>query len=282
MSTVDPRILRAEKQERSRRSGRRVGVVIILGIVHAGLWALAGYGFGQIFDTMRLMAINQVGDGWDSRFDGTMPILFIAGVVLGALLGFAVTGAAGRLLGMAGATLLPVFTGAAGIAIGLALFYPEWTPPESYGQLLGFTDGDASTPWDTSAWIQYWMPVWLPVVFGIAAVILLVAVVLTASGARRKAKRVAERVTTGRKVAGVVTEVLPTGMEINGLPRLQFTVTFRDLAGIDRWVTKKGNFSPAALPRAGDAAVVWFDPLNPGSEKDIAVGLGPEAATAAS
>jgi hypothetical protein len=282
MSTVDPRILRAEKEERSRRSGGRIGIVVILGIVHLGLWALAGYGFGMTFDTMRLMAVNQVGDGWDSRFDGVVPIPFIVGVTLGAILGFALTGASGRLLGLAGATLLPLSTGAAGIAIGLALFYPEWTPPESYGQLLGFMPGDAPEPWDTAAWVQYWMPVWLPIVFGVVAAILLIAVVLAASGARRKAKRMTERVTTGRRVAGVVTEVLPTGMEINGMPRLQFTVTFRDLAGVDRWVTKKGNFSPAALPRAGDAAVVWFDPLNPGSEKDIVVGLGPEAAAAAS
>ncbi|SDZ04751.1 DUF3592 domain-containing protein [Herbiconiux ginsengi] len=282
MSTIDPRIARAEKANRPARSAGRVAITAVLGIVHVGLWALAGYGFGETFDTMRLMAINQVGDGWDSRFDGTLPLLFIVGVTLGAILGFALTGVSGRVLGLAGATLLPLFTGATGIAIGLALFYPEWTPAESYGQLLGFMAGDAPTPWDTSAWVQYWLPVWLPIVFGVIALVLLVVVVLAASGARRKAKRMAERVTTGRRVAGVVTEVLPTGVEISGMPRLQFTVTFRDLAGVDRWVTKKGNFSPAALPRAGDAAVVWFDPLNPGSEKDIVVGLGPEAAAAAS
>ncbi|MGD8169318.1 DUF3592 domain-containing protein [Herbiconiux sp. P16] len=281
MSTVDPRIARAEKEDRSRRSGRSAGIVTILGIVHVGLWALAAYGFGMTFDTMRLMAVNQVGDGWDSRFDGVLPIPFIVGVTVGAILGFVLTGAAGRLLGLAAATLLPLFTGALGITIGLAIFYDEWTPPESYGQRLGFNPGDAPEPWDAAAWGQYWIPVWLPVVFGVIAAVLLIAVVLTASGARRRAKRMAERVTSGRKVAGVVTEVLPTGVEINGLPRLQFTVTFRDQAGVDRWVTKKGTFSPAALPRAGDAAVVWFDPLNPGLEKDIVVGLGPEAAAAA-
>ena len=70
-------------------------------------------------------------------------------------------------------------------------------------------------------------------------------------------------------------------IEILGQPRIRFTATFTDSAGVQRWVTKTGLFPPAGVPRAGDPAVVWFDPLNPGDETSIIVGVGQDAAAEA-
>jgi hypothetical protein len=81
----------------------------------------------------------------------------------------------------------------------------------------------------------------------------------------------------GTRVLGVVTEAIATGVEIQGMPRIQFTTKFRDTAGTERWVTKKATFPRASTPRAGDPALVWFDALKPHDENSIMVGLGPEA-----
>ncbi|GAA2221671.1 hypothetical protein N1031_02690 [Herbiconiux moechotypicola] len=280
MSTIDPRILRAQKEERSRRSGTAAVIAVLVGAVHAGLWGLAGYGFGGLYDTLRLMSMNQVGDGWDSPYQD-VPALFLVGVIAGSILGFVFTGALGRLRLGAAALLGPFVTAFAGIAAGLWLFTPSWTPPQAVGEKLGFLDGDASEPWGFDAWANYTLPTWLPAVFAALAVVLLFVCVLTASARRRKERRMAELVETGRRVPGTVSEVRVTGVEINGLPYLEFTVAFRDHLGAERWVTKKNTFAPGDVPRAGDPAVVWFAPESVGDQKSIVVGLGPEARNAA-
>ncbi|MDO9395993.1 MAG: hypothetical protein Q7T71_05575 [Herbiconiux sp.] len=279
MSTIDPRVARAQKAERGRRSGRSAAAAVVVGLLHLGLWTVAGYGFGELYDVPRLMSINQVGEGWDSRFDG-IPVLFIVGIFAGSVLGFVFMGLAGRLLGLAGSVLAPLVTGSFGIALGLLLFQPQWTAPQSYGELSGFLPGDPATPWDTGAWIAYHLPVWLPLLFAALGALLLAVLLLAVSAARRKAKRMAEVIDTGRRVKGAVSEVRPTGTEINGMPYLEFTVAFRDHLGTERWVTKKFAFPPGQLPRAGDPALVWFVPAEVDDQKSIVVGLGPEAAEA--
>lgn len=94
---------------------------------------------------------------------------------------------------------------------------------------------------------------------------------------RARARRVNEIVSDGIKVPGVVTEVLPTGTEINGMPYLRFTVKFADHNRVERWVEKKGTFPHTALPRAGDPVQVWYDPQDPANTQRIIIGLGPEA-----
>lgn len=279
MSTVDPRIARAQRAER-RRGPAGVLFAVLVALLHLALWALAGYGGGQMLDSMRLMAVNRVGEGWDSPYDG-MPVLFLVGVVGGSILGFFLTSVLSRFLSIGAATIAPLLTGAAGIAAGLAIFSSLWTPPEKVGYHRGLAEGDPPEPWDTGVWIAYALPIWLPLLFAVVAFVLAITFAVTLARAQRKSRVAAELVETGRKVRGTVTEVRDTGVEVSGLPFLEFTVRFQDAEGTDRWVTKKGTFPPAEQPRAGDPVAVWFDPLAPGDQKRILVGLGPDAASVA-
>lgn len=277
MSTIDPRIARAQREERSRRNGAASAVAVIAGLIHLGLWALVGFGFGFLYDSMRLMSINQVGEGWSSPYDD-VPWLFIVGIVGGSIVGFLFTARLARLALGAAALIGPFVTAFFGVALGLALFHPLWTPPQSFGQKLGFLDGEPAEPWGFDAWLNYSLPDWLPIVFAALGAVLLVVALLTASARRRKEKRMAALIETGRRVRGSVSEVRPTGLEINGSPHLEFTVAFRDHLGTERWVTKKGTFPQGSEPRAGDPALVWFDPERVDDQKNIVVGVGPEAA----
>jgi TctA family transporter len=276
MSTVDPRILRAQNEERARRSGLPVMIAVIVGLLHLGLWTLAGYGFGTLYDVARLMSMNQVGDGWESRHDG-VPVLFLIGLFGGSFGGFAFTASLSRLRLGPAAFLAPLVTGCFGIALGLALFASQWTPPQAVGEKLGFVEGDAPEPWGFDAWVNYTLPTWLPALVAGLGVLLLIVTVLAASARRRKEKRMAEVIETGRRALGTVSEVRATGTEINDMPYLEFSVAFRDHLGGERWVTKKSVFPPGSVPRPGDPAVVWFVPETVGDQKTIVVGLGPEA-----
>lgn len=278
MSTVDPRIARAQRARRLR--GPR-GVLLAAGIAlaHVALWALAGFGAGQLLDIFRLMAINRAGDGWDSPYDG-VPLLFLIGVLGGSLLGFVLTTTLNRMTSLAAAMIAPFLTAAAGLATGLALFSSMWTPPEMVGYRRGLV-GAEHEPWDAGAWIHYTAPIWLPMLFAVIAFALAVWFALALARSHRKARIAAELLESGRKVRGSVTEVLSTGREVNGMPFVQFTVSFPDASGTTRWVTKKGSFPHADVPRAGDVAAVWFDPLRPDDAQRIMVGLGPDAASVA-
>lgn len=282
MSTVDPRIARAQRQEQEAASPTRKladGGVVLL---HAAFWVLAGFGFVFMYDTMRLMSTNQVGDGWTSRFESSgLEFLSMVGITLGSIFGFFVTSRlAHRGIGVASA--VPIATGLLGTAVGMLIGLPNWTPPQLLGEKNGFFDGDPREPWGFGEWVAYFLPYWLPsllALLGMAVVVL--AFALSARG-RRKSEHMAELMQRATKTRGVVTEAIATGTEIQGMPRIQFTVKFTDNSGVERWVTKKGQFMPASIPRAGDAAVVWFDPLDPGTEKSIMVGIGPEAEQVAS
>jgi hypothetical protein len=281
MSTVDPRVVRAEREARAAKSPGSVVAAVIVGLVHAAIWGAAGYGLGMVLDTFRLMSVNQVGEGWDSGFeDGIGIFLPVASIIVGSIFGFVFTGRMAR-FGLAAATIAPFCTAFFGLTVGFVLFIPSWTPPQTFGEKVPFMEGDASEPWGVWEWISYYLPYWLPAALALVFVILLVALIATLSKAQRKAARMSDMAARGTKVPGVVTEAIATGLEIQGLPRIQFTVKFRDNAGTERWVTKKSTFPPAAIPRAGDPAVVWFDPLTPGNEKSIMVGLGPDAAKVA-
>lgn len=278
MSTVDPRIARAQRAERLR-GPRGVVLAIVVGIAHFALWGLAGFGAGQLLDTFRLMTINQVGEGWNSPYRG-MPFVFLIGVLGGSVLGFVFTSTLSRHTSLTAAVIAPFLTAAAGLATGLALFSSLWTPPELVGYRRGLL-GAEHEPWDAWAWIHYTLPMWLPMLFAVIAFVLAVSFAVALARSQRKAKVAAELVETGRKTRGSVTEVRSTGVEVHGLPFVHFTVSFQDAAGTTRWVTKKGSFPPEDLPREGDAAAVWFDPLRPDDEHRIMVGLGPDAASVA-
>lgn len=278
MSTVDPRIARAQRAQRLR-GPRGILLAVLVGIAHLALWGLAGFGAGQLLDTFRLMAMNQAGEGWNSPYDG-VPFLFLIGVLGGSVLGFVFTSTLSRVTSLTPAVLAPFLTAAAGLAAGLALFSSLWTPPEMVGYRRGLL-GAEHEPWDAGAWIHYTAPMWLPMLFAVIAFVLAVSFAVALARGQRKARVAAEILETGRKTRGTVTEVRGTGVEVQGLPFVHFTVSFQDTAGTTRWVSKKGSFPEANLPREGDVAAVWFDPLRPDDEHRILVGLGPDAASVA-
>ncbi|WP_223692363.1 DUF3592 domain-containing protein [Leifsonia poae] len=281
MSTIDPRVARADREARAAKGPRSALAGVLVLIVHIALWVAAGYGLGGLLDTFRLMGVNQVGTGWDSAYSDTFSMLWpIAAVFAGSIFGFVVTSRLRR-FGLVAAALAPFTTGTLGVAIGLALFIPAWTPAQAYGEKVPFLAGDPSEPWGFGSWVAYWMPVWLPALFAVAFLLLLLAALRAGVRAQAREKQMVDLAANGRRVHGTVTESVATGVEIQGMPRIRFTVRFTDTNGVDRWVTKKGTFPPASLPREGDPAVVWFDPLNPGDEKGIVVGLGPDAADTA-
>lgn len=282
MSTVDPRIEREEQLRRQASSPVRIGLDIALVVLHFAVWAAAGVGFVFIGDTLRLMSINQVGDGWDSRYESTgLDAVMVIAIIVGAPLGFVVTARIAR-LGLFVATFLPMATGLLGAAVGMLLAAGLWTPPQVIGSKVGFLSDDASGPWGAEEWISYYQPYWIPALLGLFALVLAIVVIVFALREKEKRARMAELLATGRKVAGVVSEVVATGVKVQGSPRMRFTTKFTDHLGTERWVTKTGQFPPGAVPRAGDAAVVWFDPAAPGEQSRIMVGVGPEAADATS
>lgn len=59
MSTVDPRIARAHREQQEAASPRRRIVDGLFVVVHGVLWAAAGLGFVFMYDSMRLMSVNQ-------------------------------------------------------------------------------------------------------------------------------------------------------------------------------------------------------------------------------
>lgn len=75
----------------------------------------------------------------------------------------------------------------------------------------------------------------------------------------------------GRIVPGVVTEIAKIDPSSGGLIG-PIAVRFTDTAGVDRWVTKTGQWSASDLPRDGDTAAVLFDPAEPGNTGRIWIG----------
>lgn len=272
MSTVDPRAARAEQE--ARAGGSRLLITIIIAVVHLALWAMAGFGFPDIADRLRLMSMNQV-KGWESALSAG-PALFFIGIFAGAFLGVLFTMRVSRGHGIGPGMLAPIATGTLGLAIGLTLAIPRWTPPEVVGEKLPFLDGTPE-PWGFDAWLAYNQPYILPAVFGVIAIISLFLGIRAVARTRAKQRSISDLASSGTKVAGVVTEVLPTGAMVNGLPYVKYTVKFTDHIGADRWLQKKGAFPYTQAPRQGDSVVVWFDQSDPGNQKRIVVGLGPEA-----
>lgn len=127
--------------------------------------------------------------------------------------------------------------------------------------------------WDAVAWLGWTAQYWLPASLALAA---LCCAGLAWRAHRRhaaRAERIRRLLAEGRRVDATITEVHDTGVEIYHELRLRFVARFTDHAGVERWVTKVGLFDPVQVPRAGDAAQVWFYPDRAGDEEHILVGL---------
>ena len=80
-------------------------------------------------------------------------------------------------------------------------------------------------------------------------------------------------VQSGQSASATVTEVLNTGVSIHNRPVAHFTVKFTDPQGVERWVERDAAFDAMQVPRAGDAAKVWFTPEALLDPKSIAIRL---------
>ncbi|MEA9986549.1 MULTISPECIES: hypothetical protein [Subtercola] len=85
-------------------------------------------------------------------------------------------------------------------------------------------------------------------------------------------------VTHGRIAAGVIVEIPQIDPSSGGLIG-QLTVKFADAGGVDRWVTKSGQWKRHDLPLTGDAALVLYDPERPADTSRMWV--GPASSTSA-
>jgi len=125
---------------------------------------------------------------------------------------------------------------------------------------------------------EYWLvePTdrWLPVAFTVVAALILAFSIWSFVQRSTKSTRAQNLLDTGRQAPGVVTAAAWTGTMTNGHKLIQFTVRFTDHAGVQRWVTKKATFGPAAIPAVGMPATVLYDPAHL-DEDEILVTLEP-------
>ena len=244
MSTIDPIEARRRREAAATGSpGALAGV--ILGLVIIAL--------GAAFETRALFAFGEM------TTETTEPPLAVFGLAVGVpllLLGFfahlgSVRRYTGRLLGSPVAGPLPVLV--AGSAIG------AWW-------------GLAALPTIDGWWL-------VPTGLSVAAVLLFV--LGRAVRARRRAQHevLARLVTEGRVVEGRIVEIAEIEPSSGGLLG-PVTVTFTDHAGVDRWVTKSGQWTREQLPATGDPASVLYDPADPSDETRIWV-APPGSTTAA-
>ncbi len=272
MSTVDPRILREQKAAKAQSSPSVWGVTAAVAIVHVALWALAGFGIASQEDVFRLMSVNPV-TAWGSPFENDFWMIFV-GVFPAAWLGFYLSSRLRLNLSALSAGIAPFATGFLGLAIGAALFYPHWTPPEHVGFASGFGADAPNSLWDAGAWISYYQPYWLPAVFVLVFVAGLVLVFRFNHSAQEKQARILGVVENGTRTVGQVSEATSGTVWVNNSPLVSLTVSYTDLAGQQRWVTKRQVFTPTQVPRVGDTFTVWYDQNDPGNQKKIALAAG--------
>ncbi len=272
MSTVDPRILRAQKAAKAQSSPSSWGITAIVAVVHVALWALAGFGIASQEDVFRLMSVNPV-TAWDSPFENDFWMIFV-GVFPAAWLGFYLSSRLRLYLSALSAGIAPFATAFLGLAVGTGLFFPNWTRAENVGFTAGFGDDAPNVQWDGGAWISYYEPYWLPAVFVVVFVVGLILVVRFNHSAQEKQARILGVVENGTRAIGQVSEANSGTVWVNNSPLVSLTVAYKDLNGEQRWVTKRQVFTPTHIPRAGDTFTVWYDQNDPGNQKKIALAAG--------
>ncbi|QWF17636.1 hypothetical protein [Lysobacter capsici] len=274
MSTVDPAIVRRQELiDQFQQPQRPNWLLWALVLIVAALWGLFAYSVAHV-------AQYPVGDGYVVPLayaaDATPPMFW--GIFVGAfgafILGFLLSFVLAELYGLAATTwgsfALTQVAWALGLWRGAA---DSWLPPVPVGASLA-APSPPSAQWDWLTWLGWHSQHWLPLLLVAAAL----ACAMFALRAYRKRVRYFLRlrriVSEGARTAGVVTETHDTGVEILNQPRIRYVVKFSDHQGVERWVTKTSQFDAMQLPRAGDAAVVWFYPEHAGDESRIAVALG--------
>ncbi|MFF0445070.1 DUF3592 domain-containing protein [Streptomyces sp. NPDC004609] len=273
MSTVDPAAERRRGEQGASGSGRAGFGAIVGPGLYAAAWWLFGFGLADAMaypvGTAYLTADTQPANDTP----GFLWALF-TGVVVGPLMGVGLrAGTVGR-LGLRVQSAISSAVATSSAALGLFLGARSlWVAAPGPGTFVDAT-GQRGAPWGAGAWGAWTSQYWVPALLALFVVLRIAFAVRADRAEGRRAARARAVVETGVRAPGVVTEAAGTGVEIGNMPRIRFVVRFTDHEGTDRWVTRTGLFDRTRVPRAGDDAVVWFDPADPGDENSIPVVLG--------
>jgi len=238
MSTVDPVEARAQREAaRIGSPAAAVGIVIGLALIALGavLEVRALYGFAE----------------FDALGETEEPPLAIFGMIAGLplmLLGFFVHIAAsrrftGRLLSAPGVGPLSILF--VGFAVG------AWW-------------GALSVPTSGALWL-------IPIGVTVLAVLFLLLGMTSRLRRRTRHNVLVHLVNHGRVAPAEIVEIPVIDPSSGGLLG-PVTVKFTDANGVDRWVTKTGQWKERDLLKTGDPASVLFDPTAPDDTARIWVG----------
>lgn len=263
MSTVDPASF--------RRTGPAAGPSIVgtaVGLLLCGgLWFVFGYALANLarypIGTLYLTPDQQPANSTPSLLWA-----FFLAVFAGFIVNTGLISSLGRTVGIGASTRISLGVCLLAIGAGIQLGAPaSWVRPELIGEFAG------GGSWGPTAWLGWTSQYWAPVGLALWSFFLLIRAALGIRRRRQRDARVRAVIATGTKVDAIVTETTDTGVEVLNRPRIIFTVKFSDHLGVERWVTTAGSFDRTQIPRAGDRAVVWFDPANPGDQSSIPVSL---------
>ncbi|BAW00121.1 DUF3592 domain-containing protein [Lysobacter enzymogenes] len=270
MSTVDPAIARRRQRLQAGAPARPGWRAWLLVAACAGLWAMFGYGVGDV-------ATYPIATGYlapelqpPNEVPGLLWMLFV-GVFGAMILGFGVDAVLSAALGGVGGTLATFAVNLAAIALGLWRGAADrWVAPPR----PGFFDPAAALPWGAGGWLSWTAQYWAPALLATLAALLAWAALAARRRHLRQQRRMRETLAQGQRTTGLVTETQHTGVEVDNEPRIRFVARFTDHLGAERWVTKTGQFDASRVPRVGDEVQVWFLREAPGDEDRIVVGFG--------
>lgn len=113
---------------------------------------------------------------------------------------------------------------------------------------------------------------WLiPTILSIIAGAFLLTGILIRMGRAARYNILTRMIKEGKITVALITDI-PTIDPTSGGLIGTITVKFTDIAGVNRWVQKTGQWNRHELPQTGDAATVLYDPKHPENVSTIWVG----------
>ncbi|PWN59598.1 hypothetical protein [Chryseobacterium oncorhynchi] len=119
----------------------------------------------------------------------------------------------------------------------------------------------------------FWL---IPTILSIIAILLLLSNILLRKSRSAKYKVLTRIITEGKITPALITDIPEIDPSSGGLIGT-ITVKFTDMAGVDRWVQKIGQWKRSDLPKTGDVATILYDPQHP--ENVSTIWVGPQGST---